>query len=481
MTSLRWPARSLWRQLLTPLLSLWVASALLATGAAYWLAGRSTNTSFDRLLTDDARALAAQLRWTNGRASSLADEETADSLVFDSLARSHYLVRTEAGRTLVGNLAVALPPEQPAAMTGNPQLFDLRTGGSVLRAVALRLAPSRGDEPVWVIVAESKAAREHVSREIALAIFMPAALVGFVIVPLFYLGIRRGLAPTRRISAEVAQHGLHDLSPLPTEDVPAELRDLVQHTNELVLRLKASIDEQRRFVADAAHQLQTPVAGIRLLVGDMRRIQRADPGQPADAEVLTQLDEVAGRAARLVRQLLAFARAENAAAVEDQVFDCATVLAEVGGRWHGPALAARKQLSLPGADGAPQALVRGSPTLLGEVLSNLIDNALRYGGPHVAVALAVEQGEILISVCDDGPTLEADTLERMFLPFWRGAHGQPEGSGLGLSIAQRVVQSMGGSLAARSGSGIAGTRIDIRLPQARATLRDVKEMKSLST
>lgn len=475
MTSLRWPARSLWRQLLTPLLSLWVASALLATGAAYWLAGRTTNTSFDRLLTDDARALAAQLRWTQGRASSLADEETADSLVFDSLARSHYLVRTEAGRTLVGNLAMDLHQQTLATSTGTPQLFDLRTGGSVLRAVALRLAPTPADEPVWVIVAESKAAREHVSREIALAIFMPAALVGFVIVPLFYLGIRHGLAQTRRISAEVAQHGLHDLSPLPTEDVPAELRDLVQHTNELVLRLKAAIDEQRRFVADAAHQLQTPVAGIRLLVGDMRRIQRADPGQPADAQVLAQLDEVAGRAARLVRQLLAFARAENAAAVEDQVFDCAAMLAEVGARWQGPALAAHKQLQLPGADGraaAPPALVRGSPTLLGEVLSNLIDNALRYGGPNVALDLAVEQDEVRISVCDDGPALDADTLQRMFLPFWRGAHGQPEGSGLGLSIAQRVVQSMGGSLSARSSSGgVAGTRIDIRLP--------LKETKSL--
>ena len=475
--SARRPASSLWRQLLTPLLSLWVASALLGTGAAYWLAGRSTNLAFDRILGDDAHALATQLRWIDGRVRFLADEETADSLVFDSLGRTRYLVRTESGRTLVGDLAVALPPvpQAPVPALDRPLVFNLDAPGGTLRAAALHLAPSAGDEPVWVVVAESRAAREHVSRQIALAIFVPATLVGFVIVPLIFLGVRRGLAATRRISAEVRQHGPEDLSPLPTENVPDELRALVQHTNDLVHRLKASIDEQRRFVADAAHQLQTPVAGIRLLVGDMRRIQRADPRQPADSQVLAQLDEVAVRAARLVRQLLAFARADNDTVVEDQRFDCAALLAEVAERWHAAAREAGKQLREPAAaaeENAPPsrerlaATVRGSPTLLGEVVSNLIDNALRYGGQHIDLALAVQPGEVRIAVCDDGAPLDAPTRANMFLPFWRGGHGQPEGSGLGLAIAQRVVHRMGGSIVARPAGAAAGTCIEIRLPRA---------------
>lgn len=465
----RWLRASLWRQLLMPLVGLWVASAMVATGAAYWFAGRTTNQSFDRLLADDARALAAQLRWHDGRAHFVASRETADLLVFDSLLRSHYTVRTEDGRTLVGNLVLPLPlPDQPAPSNA-PLFFDSPAeGGLVLRTVALRVQPQAGGEAVWVLVAESKIKRRQVTDEIAAAIFLPAGLAGFVIIPLLYYGIRRGLAPARHISALVVQHGENDLSPLSVQEVPEELRELVQHTNALLARLKASVQEQRRFIADAAHQLQTPMAGIRLLVGDMRRIQRADPSQPMDAEVLAQLDEVAARGARMVRQLLAYARAEDESVVEDQLFDAAAVAAQATLRWQGPAAAAGKTLQPPSETTQTQNrhTVRGSPTLLGEVVSNLIDNALRYGGAHVTVEVQARKGRVHILVSDDGPALDAATRARMLLPFWRGDHGHAEGSGLGLSIAQRVIDRMGGRITVGTGAQGMGTCIDIDLPAA---------------
>jgi two-component system sensor histidine kinase TctE len=460
------PRASLWRQLLMPLVSLWVASAVVAAGAAYWLAGRATDQSFDRLLADDARALAAQLRWRDGAARFAASRETADSLVFDSLSLSHYAVRTASGRKLIGDLA--LPPPTEGVADNQPLFFEHPGDGPALRAVALRVQPAAGDEAVWVVVAESKTKRQQVTNEIALAIFLPAGLAGFVIIPLLYYGIRRGLAPTRRVSALVVQHGENDLSPLAVEDVPEELRDIVQHTNALLGRLKASVQEQRRFIADAAHQLQTPMAGIRLLVGDLRRTQRADPGQPMDGEVLAQLDEVAARGARMVRQLLAYARAEEETVIEHQVFDAAAVVRQSVQRWQAAASAAGKTLHMDGSslDGA---LVQGSPTLLGEVASNLIDNALRYGGAHVEVDVAARGGRIRIRVSDDGPALDAATRAQMLLPFWRGSHGQPEGSGLGLSIAQRVVERMDGRLAVHAGTGGRGTRLHITLPRIKAT------------
>ncbi|MBS0507725.1 MAG: sensor histidine kinase [Proteobacteria bacterium] len=463
----RWLRASLWRQLLMPLVGLWVASALVATGAAYWFAGRTTNQSFDRLLADDAHALAAQLRWHDGAARFEASRETADLLVFDSLLRSHYTVRTDAGRTLVGNLALPLPLPELAGPFNQPVFFNQAAeGGLMLRAVALHVRPSVADEPVWVVVAESKTKRQQVTNEIALAIFLPAGLAGFVIIPLLYYGIRRGLAPTRHISALVVQHGENDLSPLSVDEVPEELRGLVQHTNALLSRLKASVEEQRRFVADAAHQLQTPMAGIRLLVGDMRRTQRADPSQPMDAEVLAQLDEVAARGARMVRQLLAYARAEEESVIEDQVFDAAAVTGQTVQRWQAAAAAAGKALLAPAEPpGQPGGhALRGSPTLLGEVISNLIDNALRYGGARVTVQLLARGARLHIRVCDDGPTLDAATRERMLLPFWRGQHGQTEGSGLGLSIAQRVIQRMGGRITVDAGPQGRGTCVDLDLP-----------------
>lgn len=465
----RWLRASLWRQLLMPLVGLWVASALVATGAAYWFAGRTTNQSFDRLLADDARALAAQLRWRDGAAGFEASAETADLLVFDSLLRSHYAVRTEAGRTLVGNLTVPLPlPDRPEP-PGKPLFFDHPAeGGVMLRAVALRVQPSAGDEPVWVVVAESKTKRRQVTDEIALAIFLPAGLAGFVIIPLLYYGIRRGLAPTRHISALVVQHGENDLSPLRVDEVPEELQPLVQHTNALLARLQASVQEQRRFIADAAHQLQTPMAGIRLLVGDMRRTQRADPSQPMDAEVLAQLDEVAARGARMVRQLLAYARTEEETEIEDWVFDAAAVTSQTVQRWQAAAAAAGKALLAP-ADAAGTRggyALRGSPTLLGEVISNLLDNALRYGGARVTVQVLARGARLHIRVSDDGPALDAATRAHMLLPFWRGDHGQAEGSGLGLSIAQRVIQRMGGRITLDAGPQGRGTCVDLDLPLA---------------
>lgn len=464
----RWLRASLWRQLLMPLVGLWVASAIVATGAAYQFAGRTTDQSFDRLLADDARALAAQLRWENGEVQFVASRETADSLVFDSLSRSHYTVRTAAGRKLVGDLVLPLPSSETPPPPDTPLFFNhAAEGGLMLRAVALRMQPTSGDESAWVVVAESKAKRQQVTNEIALAIFLPAGLAGFVIIPLLYYGIRHGLATTRHISALVVQHGENDLSPLSVEEVPEELRELVQHTNALLQRLKASIDEQRRFVADAAHQLQTPMAGIRLLVDDMRRIQRADPMQPMDIEVLAQLDEVATRGARMVRQLLAYARAEEETQVENQVFDATSVALQVTQRWQGPATAAGKALAAPRqTPSSGDCSVDGSPTLLGEVISNLIDNALRYGGPHVAVDVVAQESSVHIRVIDDGPALDAPTRAQMLLPFWRGEHGQPEGSGLGLSIAQRVVERMSGKFDVRVGPGGTGTCFDIDLPRS---------------
>jgi len=441
---------------------LWVVCAALAAGAAYLFSGRSMSLTYDRLLADDAHALAAQLRWQDGRASFNASKEIADYLVFDSLSHSRYAVRTQQGRKLVGDLMLDVPDALKAG-TNATVFFDAESkSGIPLRLVAQRLQPAPGDEAVWVLVAESKAKRQQTKDQIAMAIFLPAALACFIIVPLVYLGIRRGLEPTRRLSAEVARHRGEDLSLLPVDDVPEELRDMVEHTNFLLRRLQVSIDEQRRFIADAAHQLQTPIAGIRLLVGDMLRVQRADPGQPVDAQVLGQLDEVATRGARMVKQLLAYTRAGEAQLHEDLVFDAAPVVAEAVQRWQRSAQAAGKRLALQGT--LPAAPVAGSPTLLGEVVSNLVDNAIRFGGRNILVELRCSAAELHIEVLDDGAPLPPATREQMFLPFWRGGHGYAEGSGLGLSIAQRIIRRMGGELALLEAAAPGGTCLRIALP-----------------
>ncbi|MPS94217.1 sensor histidine kinase [Comamonas sp.] len=465
LNPLGWINPSLLKQLMLPVVSLWVACALLATSAAYLLAGRSTNTSFDRLLADDAQALSAQLRWNDGVASFAASKETADSLVFDSLSLSHYSVHTATGRTLMGDMHLEIPEIE--ARTDPQAIFFDHTGRrshTPLRVVAQRFQPSPGDEAVWVVVAESKEKRRQVKDEIATAIFLPALIVGFFIIPLFYYSIRRALSPTRQLSALVVAHGDDNLSPLPVEQVPQELRELVAHTNSLLQRLQASVSEQRRFIADAAHQLQTPMAGIRLLVGDMRRIQKSDPTQPMDAEVLAQLDEVATRGARMVKQLLAFARVAEDSAAEPEVFEAVEAMLEPAARWRSLALTAGKSLELENhTDPKREFMLHGSPVLLGEVISNLLDNAIRYGGPQIKLRLHHHDSTLIVHVQDDGPPLDEHARSHLMLPFWRGDHGQPEGSGLGLSIAQRIVERLGGRFALVERAGL-GACFEITLP-----------------
>ncbi|MCJ0762879.1 sensor histidine kinase [Variovorax terrae] len=459
---------SLLRKLLYPLLWLWLLPALLAMLAAFWLAGRTAQSSFDRILKDDALALGAQVRWDAEGPRFAVDSRTAASLVFDSLSPSRFTVRTGDGRTLVGNAELSLPQGSDQQPTGHPLFYDTPTTWGSLRAVAVRLEQAGRPESVWVIVGEAQSKRDQISRELALAIFLPAAGLGFLIIPLLFLGIRYGLAPARDTTLAVARRGIDDLSPLPLDNVPDELRGLIGHINDLLARLQEAVAHERRFIADAAHQLRTPVAGLKLLADDLQRTHHANPGQPPDSEVLDELHAAASRATHLVRQLLALARSERGTPAETTRFELCALLQEVAGRWQEPAAAAHKTLQ---ADADLARLgplwLSGSPILLEEALGNVIDNALLYGGPVVRISLEPAGDELLVHVQDNGPAIAPAVRDQMLTPFWRGDQASASGSGLGLPIAQKAVRGLGGELLIGSGPQGTGTRVTFRLPHQR--------------
>lgn len=462
---------SLRSKVLTPLLWLWVASAVVAALAAFWLTGRSAQIAFDRILKDDALALASQIRWDSNGARFLADSRVASSLVYDSFAPSHFTVHTDSGRPLVGNAELVLPLDAAPPAAGDALFYDEATLWGPLRMVAIHLSRPQQPEGVWVIVGESLAKRRQLTRELAQAIFLPAAALGFIILPLIWLGVRAGLAPAEAISAAIERRGIDDLSPLKLGDVPDELRGMVQHTNDLLARLQTAVAHERAFISDAAHQLRTPVAGIKLLVEDMRRIYQADPRQPPDAEVLETLHATSARATRLVRQLLALARSTAPAEAPAEPVDLRPLLQETLARLQPAAKAAGK--SLAGGQGldddASPALSLATPFLLEEALGNVIDNALRYGGDHVVVDLVARAGAPGwdITVFDDGPGLDETTRSSMLSPFWRASDALSEGSGLGLPIAQKALRQMGGEVAMPEAPAGGGTLIRLSLPTGR--------------
>ena len=463
---------SLRKKLLTPLLWLWVVSAVTAALAAFWLTGRSSEDAFDRSLRDDAVALASQVRWEGTGPRFSADARTASSLVYDSFAPSHFTVRTDGGRLLVGNAELVLPDEADRQKAGTALFYEEKTPWGPLRLVALRIEKPLQAEAVWVIVGESLAKRRQVTRELAKAIFLPAAALGFIIVPLILLGVRAGLAPAKAISAAIERRGIDDLSPLPLAQVPDELRGMVQHTNDLLARLGTAVADERRFISDAAHQLRTPVAGIKLLVEDLHRSWRTDPARPADGEVIETLNTTAHHATRLVRQLLVLARSGAAGdAPATELVDLRVLLKQVVDQLQPKAAAAGKTLVRGAGPGMHQPVVcRVAPLLLEEALHNIVDNALRYGGQRVEVDVVQPEGRTGwdVTVFDDGPTLDEETRRRMLSPFWRGADVTSDGTGLGLPIAEKALRQMGGALPVPEAPAGGGTLVRLHLPSASA-------------
>ena len=275
--------------------------------------------------------------------------------------------------------------------------------------------------------------------------------------------IGRSLRPLSSLTEQVRQRDADALSPLPEADLPAEAAPLVHSLNALLARLGQALDSQRAFVADAAHELRSPLTALKLQAQGLKRA-------PDDASRQAALDAlVAGvdRAARLVEQLLALARSEpGAPAVPFAPVALAPllrqVLADLGAL--AESRGCRLQLDLDAA--FESASVNGDANALAVLARNLVDNALRYGpaGGTVQVALVFQTGAWLLSVDDAGPGIAAPERERVFARFVRGAHSAAtSGSGLGLAIVKTIAERHGGTVALAD-SALGGLRVVVRLP-----------------
>ncbi len=458
-------AESLRRNLVLTFIWLWVASALAATLAAFWLAGRSAQISLDRILKDDALALATQIHWDDSGPVFAADPNTADYLIFDSLSPSRFMVINQNGKKLVGNALLSLPKEASEQTAGIPIFFDSENDFGNLRVVAIRLEHKQSPGYVWVLVGESQAKRNQISKELAAAIFLPAIALAVLIVPLLFAGIRYGLAPANAINDAVSRRGIDDLSAIPISQVPTELKGLISHINDLLKRLQEAIAHERRFISDAAHQLRTPLAGIKLLVDDLLRTSQASPKAPPNPEVLSELSSASARVTQLVRQLLTLARSEGVNTIETSDIELGELVVDLINHWK-PVFRQNSKNFVISTE--MQSLstfkFKTNSTLLKEVLNNLIDNAFNYGGDKVYLNATIQNERLLLRVLDNGKSVVADDLEKMLTPFWRGKDLSQHGVGLGLPIAQKTCALLGGHLSIQINPEVEGTQITIDLP-----------------
>ena len=451
------------------LLLLWLLLPLmllvpLTAALIYVLALRPALDGLDRALTDTAVALAQIVVVEDGRVTLPLSAQTARALQADLVDETFFAVGDGAGRLLGGD--AALLAMAPALHVDEWRFFEAMLAGKAVRAAAHAIAcgPAAA-QPCSILVAETLGKRNAAKRATLLAALLGAMVLALPMVLLALVAVNRGMRPLRRAAAEIGSRTPDRLEPVDTRQVPREVVAFVQALNALFGRLRTAADAQRAFIADAAHQLRTPLSVLRV-----EAAQALTNPHPAELHpALQRLHAAAERGARLAQQLLVLARAEGAAlepARQLQAVDLSRLAAEAGDRWLQPSLQAGQDL---GFDLAP-AWVDGDPMLLAELLGNLTENAIAHAGAgaHITIRTAAHDDHAELQVEDDGRGLAADEQEVVWQRFHRGRDAQGSGSGLGLAIVRDITRLHGAQATLAPGPNGRGLRVRIVFPMSKA-------------
>jgi two-component system OmpR family sensor kinase len=346
-----------------------------------------------------------------------------------------------------------------AAQSALPQRAVLGFSNVQARGTTYRVF-SLATGALVIQVAQDMAARRRMAGTLALRTVGPIVLAAPLLMLVVWWVVSRSLAPVARVRRQVATRQADDLSPLNEADLPEEVRPLVHELNLLFVRLRQAFKAQKHFVADAAHELRSPLAALKLQVQGLQRAADDATRELAVARLAAGID----RATRLVEQMLALARHEASAAAGAQPE--AVSLPEVARLAISDTVAAAQSRDIDiGIARADPATVQGQPEALRMLLRNLIDNAVKYtpAGGRVDVGVAAGAGGIEMSVDDSGPGLPDSERERVLDRFYRAGDGHVPGSGLGLSIVKSIADLHGAAVTLER-SPLGGLRVLVRFP-----------------
>jgi signal transduction histidine kinase len=451
------------------LLGLWAWSAYLSVL-------HFADIAYDRALYDSARTLATQVKVQDGKAILDLSEDEREMLEVDPQDDVYFEVFAADG-TRLGGTADLPAPRTGSAPGDFGYLYDGKFLNESLRLV--QYVPSAAEAFQFVVrIGETRRKRTRLATEATLAMVpMQVVFIGTSVL-LVWLGVGWGLRPLEALRTAIARRDYSDLEPLSLRGLPSELRSQAKAINELMARLRVVLDGERRFLADATHQLRTPLTVLRTQT-DLA--QRA-PDFDSLKERVRQMAGACERLTRLANQLLNLSRAEaGLAGVGENVrLDLTHVLEEVLAR-HEPAAHAKQQTLELFGDGGPLWL-RGNLLMLEEMVANLVDNAIRYSPPNSRIAVEAHDSDhsVRLTVRDDGPGLSDVERQRVMDRFYRGVGVTEPGSGLGLPIVREIVRAHDGRFELKSartdGTGLLAV---IDLPSYRE--REVRALNEPAT
>lgn len=455
-------AISLRRQLLRWLLALLLPLLVAGVGVSYYAAHYFANLAYDRSLLRAALALADQVEVKSGKVVIELPQAATDLLEYDKDDWVYYRVIGPLGETVIGDTSLAAPPLRP--LRKDHLYFDAVLDHKPVRVVAFWL-PLKGTSlsgEALVLVAETLSKREFMTEEITIAMVIPQLLMLVLAAVLVWYGVRRGLLPLDRLQAEIGQRSHRDMSALRMETAPKEVQPLLLAMNGLMLRLQEAMSLQQRFIADASHQLRTPLAGLQTQAEMAMR--ESDPARVRHA--LEHICASAARFSHLVQQLLSLAKVEPASGrqLNMVMLDINQLAREVTETLVSTALAKQVDLGFEGND-APL-VIKVDGFLLRELLTNIVDNAIRYTPNNGEVTVRVEHadGVVAVTVEDNGPGIPPELRAKVFEPFYRIDEQAAEGCGLGLAIAKEIALLHQAEILIEDGRSGKGTRVVVRLP-----------------
>jgi two-component system sensor histidine kinase TctE len=432
--------------MLTPLLLLWPISLALTWLVAQNIAGKP----FDRALEYNVQALAKLVVIKNNQVQFNLTGPAREILRADDTDLVYYQVLGTHGEYLSGEHDLPLPPDDDKAIDGEVRLREGFIQGEEVRVAYtwIKVDVQGTSQTVLVQVAETLEKRKTLATEIVKGTMVPQFVTLPLAVLLVWLALVRGIKPLAQLEKRIRARKSDDMSPLDETAVPEEVAPLVSSINDLLSRLKVSLTTQKRFLADAAHQLKTPLAGLRMQADLAQRETDADDLKKS----LKQIGRASIRATHTVNQLLALARAETTGrSLAKQRVDLVHVVSEVMADSVPRALEKQIDLGYDGpAAGTQPSQLEGNPTLLKELVRNLLDNAINYTPEKGQVTLRLLtdrfSGVLVLLVEDSGPGIPESERELVFQPFYRALGTNVDGSGLGLAIVLEIAQQHGASI-----------------------------------
>ncbi len=459
--------------MLTPLLLLWPISLALT-----WLVAQNiADKPFDRALEYNVQALAKLVVVRNNQVQFNLTAPAREILRADDTDLIYYQVIGARGEFLSGEHDMPLPPEEDKPVNGEVRLREDVIQGEEVRVAYTWLkvdlkVEAKGDTKtssptVLVQVAETLEKRKTLATEIVKGTMVPQFVTLPLAVLLVWLALVRGIKPLAQLEKRIRARKSDDMSPLDETVVPEEVAPLVSSINDLLSRLKISLTTQKRFLADAAHQLKTPLAGLRMQADLAQRETDADELKKS----LKHIGRASVRATHTVNQLLALARAETTGrSLAKQRVDLVQVVSEVMADSVPRALEKQIDLGYDGPEAGELATqLDGNPTLLKELVRNLLDNAINYTPESGQVTLRLMtdrfSGVLVLMVEDSGPGIVESERELVFQPFYRALGTNVDGSGLGLAIVLEIAKQHGATIIIED-AGLPGhapgTRVTVR-------------------